>query len=272
MENRVYGPTAVLLTTTRPDTDPETRSRFLVTTIDESRAQTARILDAQRKARTLEGFQRKLAREGILKRHHALQRLLRPLPVFNPFADLLTFNDERLLMRRDQPKYLALIEAVAFLRQMQKPVKQTVADGRAYDYVEATLADIAAANELAVEILGRSLDELSGPSRRLLLFIEELATAKARKGGEPPAAVLFTRRELREFTRWSDYQIKTHIRQLEELEYLVPVSGRNGQQYQYRLVWDGQGKEGQPFMLGIKSVETLRREAAALGLAVNPEG
>ena len=110
MENRVNGPTAVFQTTTRPDVDPETRSRFLVTTIDESRAQTARILESQRKAHTLAGFRRKLNRADVLKRHHAFQRLLRPLPVFNPFADLLTFNDERLLMRRDQPKYLALID------------------------------------------------------------------------------------------------------------------------------------------------------------------
>ena len=269
MENKVYGPTAVFQTTTQPDLHPETRSRFLVTTIDESREQTAKILDAQRKARTLDGFKRKLARETILKKHHAFQRLLKPLPVFNPFADLLTFTDERLLTRRDQPKYLALIETIAFLHQTQKPVKQLSEDGRAFDYIEVGLRDIALANELAVEILGRSLDELSGPSRRLLLLTEELVTARAKARGESAASIQFTRRELREHTRWSDYQIKTHIRQLEELEYLVPVSGRFGQQYQYRLAWDGQGKEGQPFVLGIKSVEQLRREAQSLGLAAN---
>ena len=269
MENKVYGPTAVFQTTTQPDLHPETRSRFLVTTIDESREQTAKILDAQRKARTLDGFRRKLARETILKKHHAFQRLLKPLPVFNPFADLLTFTDERLLTRRDQPKYLALIETIAFLHQMQKPVKQLAEDGRAFDYIEVSLRDIALANELAVEILGRSLDELSGPSRRLLLLTEELVMARARARGEAAASIPFTRRELREHTRWSDYQIKTHVRQLEELEYLVPVSGRFGQQYQYRLAWDGQGKEGQPFVLGIKSVEQLRREAQSLGLAAN---
>lgn len=272
MENKVFGPTAVFQTTTQPDLHPETRSRFLVTTIDESREQTAKILDAQRKARTLDGFRRKLARETILKKHYAFQRLLKPLPVFNPFAALLTFTDERLLTRRDQPKYLALIETIAFLHQLQKPVKQLTDDGKAFDYIEVGLRDIALANELAVEILGRSLDELSGPSRRLLLLTEELVAVRARERGETAPNVVFTRRELREHTRWSDYQIKTHVRQLEELEYLVPVSGRFGQQFQYRLAWDGQGKEGQPFVLGIKSVDQLRREAQSLGLVNNLEG
>ena len=285
MENRVNGPTAVFQTTTRPDVDPETRSRFLVTTIDESRAQTARILESQRKAHTLAGFRRKLNRADVLKRHHAFQRLLRPLPVFNPFADLLTFNDERLLMRRDQPKYLALIDTIAFLRQIQKPVKQLTADpstgstgspqagsGQAappVDYIEVALGDIALANEMAVEILGRSLDELSGPGRRLLLLIEDLVAGKARARGETAPGVLFTRRELREFARWSDYQIHHYLTQLVGLEYLVPVAGRNGQQFQYRLVWDGQGKDGERFVLGLKTVEELRNEANLLGFSAD---
>ena len=66
----------------------------------------------------------------------------------------MTFTDERLLTRRDQPKYLQLMETIAFLRQMQKPVKQATEDGQAYDYIEVSLSDIALANELALEILG----------------------------------------------------------------------------------------------------------------------
>ena len=275
MENRVYGPTSVFQTTTRPDVDPETRSRFLVTTIDESREQTRRILEAQRQGRTVEGFKRKLQRQDVLARHHAFQRLLRPLPVFNPFSELLTFTDERLLTRRDQPKYLQLMETIAFLRQMQKPVKQMSDNGpstgsggaKTYDYIEVSISDIALANELALEILGRSLDELSGPSRRLLLLIEELVQKIAKEQDISPDAVLFTRRQLREFTRWSDYQIHHYLTQLVTMEYLVPVTGRNGQQYQYRLVWDGQGKAGERFVLGLKTVEQLRNEANLLGFS-----
>ena len=42
--------------------------------------------------------------------------------------------------------------------------------GKALEYIEVTLDDIATANRLAHEVLGRSLDELPPQTRRLLLL------------------------------------------------------------------------------------------------------
>ena len=42
MQNRVEGPTAIFITTTDPDPDPETRSRFFVTSVDESGSRPGR--------------------------------------------------------------------------------------------------------------------------------------------------------------------------------------------------------------------------------------
>jgi DNA primase len=42
-----------------------------------------------------------------------------------------------------------------------------------------TLDDIATANRLAHEVLGRSLDELPPQTRRLLLLIDELVRARS---------------------------------------------------------------------------------------------
>ena len=98
-------------------------------------------------------------------------------------------------------------------------------------------------------------------------IIEELVHKLARERKLELVEALFTRRELREFTRWSDYQIHHYLNQLVALEYLVPVCGRNGSQYQYRLVWDGQGKEGERFVLGLQTVEQLRKEANLLGFS-----
>jgi len=266
MENKVYGPTAVFQTTTNPDVDPETRSRFIITTIDESHEQTKAILHAQRIARTLEGFHAKLERDQVFKRHHALQRILRPLAVINPYGKLLTYTDEQLLTRRDHPKYLDLIEAVAFVHQYQKAVKRLSVHGEQVEYIEVSLRDITLANELATEILGKSLDELNGPSRRLLLLTEKMVAEWAKTQNTEPHCIEFTRRQLREYTRWSDYQVRTHIAQLVELEYLVPCGGRQGTEYRYRLYWDGQGKAGERFMLGLKPVEQIRKEAEVLGI------
>jgi DNA primase len=121
--NTVYGPTAVFETTTNPDTDPETKSRFIIISVDESPEQTRAILAAQRQSHTLDGMRARHQRDAIQKKHQALQRLLRSLTVINHYEPLLTYADDRLMMRRDQPKYLNLILAVTFLHQMQRPVK-----------------------------------------------------------------------------------------------------------------------------------------------------
>ncbi|CAB1058029.1 hypothetical protein D1BOALGB6SA_2785, partial [Olavius sp. associated proteobacterium Delta 1] len=43
----------------------------------------------------------------------------------------------------------------------------------------------------------------------------------------------FNRRQIREYSGWSDFQIRTHIRQLEELEYIYSTVGRRGKEYVY---------------------------------------
>ena len=262
MRNVVDGPCAVFKTTTQPEMDAETKSRFIITSIDESLEQTRAILEAQRHNHTLEGIRRKKQREQVVQRHHAFQRLLKPVTVVNPFEPLLTYAENRLLVRRDNPKYLHLILAVTFLYQLQRPVKH---DADAGDYIETTLDDIAIANELATDLFGQSLGELSRPSRELLKLIRRMVEGLAARQKRVRTAN-FSRRQIREFTGWSDYQIKIHVKQLEDLEYLLPLSGRRGQCFSYRLAWDGEGLDGERFVLGLISVEELRQKAKVVGL------
>jgi DNA primase catalytic core len=269
--NTVNGPTAVFQTTTNPRTDAETRSRFVVISVDESPEQTKAILAAQRQSHTREGWRLRLAREAILKRHQSFQRLLKPLKVINPFEPLLSYPDESLLVRRDQPKYLNLILAVTFLYQLQRPVHN---DAELGDYIETTLADIAIANELAHQLFGHSLDDLSRPGRELLRLIVEYMAKKAgpasgQKVGAGTAmaggAATFNRRELREAFKWGDTRLRTHLDELVEMEYVVPLSGRFGQTYQYRLVYEPTDEPGR-FLSGLKSVEQLRKAANLAGV------
>jgi DNA primase len=268
--NTVHGPTAVFQTTTQPDIDAETRSRFIITSVDESPEQTKAILEAQRNRHTLEGLRRKKLREAIARRHHAFQRLLKPLPVVNPFEPLLSYAEDRLAVRRDNPKYLNLILAVTFLHQMQRAVKHDEESGQ--DYIETTLGDIAIANELATTLFGQTLDELSRPSRELLKLIRKMVDGLEKTDRQHGAKIIadsaatFNRRAVREFTGWSDYQVKIHIKQLEDLEYLVPLSGRRGQSFCYRLAWEGEGLDGDRFLPGLIAVEELRRKAQVAGL------
>jgi len=258
--NVVHGRTSVFLTTTNPEIHAETKTRFIITSVDESAEQTRAILAAQRQSHTLEGMRREHRRGAILSRHHAFQRMLKPLAVLNPFEPLLTYGDDRLLDRRDNPKYLRLIVAVTFLFQMQRAVKRDAETGR--EYIEATLDDVAIANELAVAFFGHSLDDLSSPSRRLLGEICDYIRQRGSKAR-------FCRRDLREAFKWSDTRLRVHLAELVRLEYVLPVGGAMGRAFEYQLACDPDQLEGgKLFVPGLKSVEQLRKEADLAAFSV----
>jgi hypothetical protein len=72
--------------------------------------------------------------------------------------------------------------------------------GRAVEYIEATLADIEAANATAHEVLGRSLDELPPQTRRVLGATAGLVEALAKEQAAPRAELRVTRAQVREVT------------------------------------------------------------------------
>jgi len=63
--------------------------------------------------------------------------------------------------------------------------------------------------------------------------------------------VRFSQREAREATGWSQMQVKRHLAKLAELEYLIVHSGGRGQSWSYELIYQGEGKEGNSFLLGL---------------------
>ena len=260
-EYKVKGPVAMMITTTEVELDYETANRFITLTIDESKEMTERILQKQRERQTSAGLLKKVETERITKRHHNAQRLLRPLRVINPYAELLTYPAETLRARRDNMKYLGLILAIAFLHQYQREIKTVQDTGDVLEYIEVVLDDIEKANTLAAEILGRTLDELAPPSRLLLKMIREMVEARCKD--IEPKNYHFNRRDIREWTRWSDSQIKRHIQQLEDLEYLYSVAGKKGKEYVYELLYPGGGEDGKPFLMGLTSVEELKKKIAA---------
>jgi hypothetical protein len=122
--------------------------------------------------------------------------------------------------------------------------------------------DIEKANQLAAEILGRTLDELSPPSRLLLKMIREMVEAKCKELNITPKEYHFNRRDVRDWARWSDFQIKSHIKQLEDLEYIYSVVGKKGKEYVYELLYPGGGEDGKPFLMGLTSIEDLKKKIA----------
>jgi DNA primase catalytic core len=254
-EYRVEGPVMLVTTTTAVDIDPELLNRCLVLTVDEGRSQTQAIHVAQRTRRTLEGLIAKDTREQLRTRHRNAQRLLRPLAVLNPFADRLTFPDATPRLRRDHEKYLSLIDTVALLHQYQRPHKSITRNGVDLEYIEVTRADIVRANQLAHEVLGRSLDELPPQTRSLLKRLCVHVTDEAHARAMRPADIRFSRRQVREALDLGDTQTKVHLGRLVELEYVIPHRTEAG--VVYELVYDGQGKDGTPVMPGLIDADRL---------------
>jgi DNA primase len=256
-EYRVSGPVAILLTTTAVDVDEELLNRCIVLTVNEEREQTQAIHARQRSQETLAGLMASADRERIVRVHRNAQRLLRPLMVANPYAEQLRFADDRTRSRRDHTKYLALIRTVALLHQYQRPVLSAVHDGRQVAYVEVTRDDIRLANELAHDVLGRSLDELPPGTRRLLLVLDDMAQKECEQRGLERTDYRFSRRQVREHSGWGDTQLKLHLGRLAELEYLLVHRGGRGQSFVYELNWDGRGKDGRPHLDGLVEPDEL---------------
>jgi DNA primase len=254
---RVEGPVMLFLTTTAIDLDEELLNRCLVLTVDEGRAQTQAIHRKQREAQTIEGLLARQEREEILRVHRNAQRLLKPVIVANPYAKELTFLDSQTRTRRDHMKYLTLMRAIALLHQHQRPRKTRVSRGRTIEYIEVTRDDIRIANELTREVLGRSLDELPPQTRRLLLLTDEMVSAECERQKIERGDFRFSRRDVRVFVEWGDTQLKTHLRRLEELEYLVVHHGGRGQSFVYELAFEHQGDDRKPFFPGLIDAEKL---------------
>lgn len=261
MQTRQYeveGPIAYIETTTDPNLNHENSTRCFELTLDESPEQTQRIQRRQRMSRSRDGLREQQRTEAICQRHHNAQRMLEPLRVLIPYWEHLSFPSRWLRTRRDNERFLCLIEAIAFLHQHQRP-RGTDGD---MAYIEATLEDYALAYDVAHEVLGITLHELSREAQDLSLVIREHVCDVS--DGRDLYAVTFTRRDLRTRTGWPDRRLRDALQELVDMEYLVAY-GSQGKTFQYRLIQlpDRErptlGELTTPEELG----RLLRREAAA---------
>jgi len=257
---RVEGPVMIFLTTTAIQLDEELLNRCLVLSVNEEREQTQAIHRVQREGQTLEGLLQRRDRDAILAVHRNAQRLLKPVSVVNPYARELTFHDGQTRTRRDHTKYLTMIRSIALLHQWQRPRKTVDHRGRAVEYIEVAISDIAVANRLAHEVLGRSLDELPPQTRRLLLAVDEMVTAECQRQKMERADYRFSRRDVRAYTGWGDTQIKIHLHRLEELEYLLIHRGGRGQSIVYELMFTRPSDGGKPVLGGLIDIEKLGKK------------
>jgi DNA primase len=255
-EYHVEGPVMIFLTTTAVDLDEELLNRCVVLSVNEGREQTRMIHQLQRNQQTLQGQMARRDAGHIRALHQNAQRLLRPLMVVNNYAPSLTFRDDQTRSRRDHTKYLTLIQSVTLLHQYQRPTQTESYRGEAVEYIEVTREDIRIANRLAHEILGRTLDELPPGTRRLLLRLDAWVEEQCAALGLTRQEFRFQRSDVRALG-WAHTQAREHLDKLVDFEYVIAHRGTRGQSFVYELAYEGQGQDGQAFVMGLIDPDRL---------------
>ena len=233
----VNGPIALAETTTNGELNPENLNRCFVVSIDESEEQTRKIHELQRKNHTFDGYLLRREQKRIIEKHTYAQRLLKPVLVFNPFAEALTFPSHTLRSRRDHEKFLRLINVICFLHQYQrKRTRKKVAEREEVEYIECNLDDYRIAYGLLAEgVLDSTLDDLPSPARSLLDLVKRYLAQKSERDKIPVEKIIFERKDIREYCSWSFAQVRNNFRILREYEYIQLVRSANGLANQYRL-------------------------------------
>jgi len=154
------------------------------------------------------------------------QRILKPVAVRNPYAEQLELPKEVFKPRRTNGHYLALIEAVTFYHQYQRAEKPDEQTGEIY--IETTIEDIAATNELIKEVLLRKSDELSGACRRYLERLKEHLKTKDKNE--------FSNLEIRKALRVNAQTQKRYNIALRQGYFIRVKSGTKATGFTYELV------------------------------------
>jgi DNA primase catalytic core len=235
---------SAIMSSTSHEINPENASRCFLVNADESGEQTARIHALQREKYTLSRyFDRLHTIPRIIARHHAAQRLLRPLLIVNPFAEHLDFPRSLIRMRRDHERFVDLIACVCFLRQYQKEPKRCrdPQTGRELEYVECDIEDYRVAYGIMTGgVMSSTYAEIPRAMAAFYGELRELFRGRARECGLKIGEVGLSQREIRKGIGWvGGESAKKYLRRLVALEYLQRShGGERGMRNSYQLVAD----------------------------------
>jgi hypothetical protein len=220
----VEGPVSVSGCTTKEQIYEDNANRSFLIYLDESKEQDNRIMEYQRKisARKVNTEEENKIKELMQN----VQRILEPIAIVNPFAELLSIPEEVLKPRRTNNHYLQFIEVITHYHQYQREQKVDKETGEIY--IETTLEDVKEANKLLKEILLRKSDELSGACRNYLEAVKSYL--------ENENKTQFTNREIRKALKVNPSNQKRYNLSLTLNYYIKNIKGKKGATYNYEIV------------------------------------
>jgi DnaJ-domain-containing protein 1 len=229
----VEGPTTVWDSTTHTISE-DNRNRAFECFMNESKEQTRKIQNKERDLFGSNHWDREDHKANILEVHQNAQRLLEPLNVEIPYIHLIEFPDISTRARRDFKRFLYLIATIALLHQHQREHKRT---SKGITYIEATLEDYSWAYQITHDILVNSYSLFNRDARDLLSRLQRVIQAEAKEQGIEPDQFSFSRKDVRLWTRWSEFKVRQCMGELSRMEILKcegANKGRGG--FRYKLV------------------------------------
>ena len=220
----VEGPVSVAGCTTQESIYEDNSNRSFLLYIDESAQQDQRIMNYQRLVSAGQVNEDEQHRAAETLRN--VQRVLKPIKVINPYAMYLELPQSVFKPRRTNSHYLQLIEAVTFYCQHQRQKKYDEVTGE--EYVETTIKDIRAANELITDVLLRKSDTLTGACRNHLETLKGYLKKNASKS--------FTSSEIRRNLRVKETTLRRYNGQLMAEGYIRKTKGKKGQLHHYEII------------------------------------
>lgn len=220
---RMEGPVCVAGCTTQESIYEDNANRSFLLYLDESKEQDSRIMEYQRKR---SAGKINSPEEGKIKVFlQNVQRVLNPISVRNPFAEALQLPATIFKPRRTNAHYLAFIEAITFYHHYQR--EQRVDEDTGEMYIETSVTDIAAANELMKEILLRKSDDLTGACRNYLEQVSQYLAVNELDG--------FTNLLISKALRMPVSTVKRHNLALLTAGYLIRVNQEKTRSFHYTL-------------------------------------
>ena len=218
---KVEGPVCVSSCTTRERIYEDNANRCVLLYIDDSQEQDKRIMSYQKSLSS--GKVDHTAERSIKQKIRNIQRLLKPVKVINPYADIIDLPQEIFKPRRTLLLLLSFIETITYYHQYQRPVK--VNEQSQERYIETEKSDIAAAFSLMKEVLFSKSDELSKASRRFLEMLKEKV-----KPGEA-----FSSTELRKQLRIAPSTMRRYLLDLSRNGYIKIKGGSKYRGFEYEV-------------------------------------
>jgi hypothetical protein len=220
---------ASLTTTTKAEVYYDNMSRSIILGVDESQAQTMRIIQIQN--RKITGKNNSENEEQARQLLRNVMRVLRSYEVINPYADRLMLPLEAKMLRRLNTQFQNFVSQITILHQYQRKLDDK-------NRLIATKEDL----KLAVDIFFSSIiikvDELDKSTRQ---FFENLkGYVKSQVNGSTHR---FTHREIRQGLNISKTSAFRYMQLLQELEYIQTVEGSVNRGFKYIIgYWDNMEK------------------------------